>query len=457
MRLVLYTGKGGVGKTTIAAASGVVAAQRGRRTLLASADAAHSLGDVLERRLGPEPREVAPGLDAIEIDARVEMLRHWRSIRDFLVELFRHHGIEAVLAEELALLPGADELTTLLAVEEFAVSGAYDLIGVDCAPTDAALRFVTLPDTAHRSLRVLLPLFEAISGVAVPVARKLVSLPLPGAEVFGDARELLNHQLRALRCRLSAPQTSVRLVLTPERMVIDEARRAWTELALFEVGCDAVVMNRVLPDEAAGEAFFQEWFRLQQERRREVEECFAPHPLLVAPLQDDEVTGLERLSRARRAALRRPRAGRAALAGRARALRARGRGLPGCGAAARRGLGAARYREGRGRAHHHQRCAAPLPQAPAPHGSPRSGGGAARRPVAPGDLPAACRGSGLMRVLLYAGKGGVGKTSLALATALGAAAHGHRVFVLSTDSAHSLGDALGRPVGPRPVSRGGGG
>jgi len=297
VRLVLYTGKGGVGKTTIAAASAVAAAERGRRTLLASADAAHSLGDVLERRLGPEPREVAPGLDAIEIDARVEMLRHWGSIRDFLVELFQHQGIEAVVAEELALLPGAEELTTLLAVEEFAVSGAYDLINVDCAPTDAALRFVTLPDIAHGSLRVLLPLFEAISGVAVPLARKLVSLPLPGAEVFGEARELMNHQLQALRRRLSAPGTSVRLVLTPERMVIDEARRAWTELALFEVGCDAVVMNRVLPDEAAGEAFFEEWFRLQQERRREVEECFAPHPLLVAPLQDDEVTGLERLSR----------------------------------------------------------------------------------------------------------------------------------------------------------------
>jgi arsenite-transporting ATPase len=297
VRLVLYTGKGGVGKTTIAAASAVAAAQRGRRTLLASADAAHSLGDVLERRLGPRPREVAPGLDAIEIDARVEMLRHWGSIRDFLVELFQHQGMEPVVAEELALLPGAEELTTLLAVEEFAVSGAYDLISVDCAPTDAALRFVTLPDIAHRSLRVLLPLFEAISGVTVPVARKLVSLPLPGAEVFGDARELLNHQLRALRRRLSAPRTSVRLVLTPERMVIDEARRAWTELALFEVGCDAVVMNRVLPDEAAAEAFFGDWSRLQQERRREVEECFAPHPLLVAPLQDDEVTGLERLSR----------------------------------------------------------------------------------------------------------------------------------------------------------------
>ncbi len=124
MRLVLYTGKGGVGKTTTAAATAVCAAERGRRTLVASADAAHSLGDVLAQRIGPEPTEVAPGLDALEIDARVEMIRHWGAIRDFLVSLFLHQGIEAVVAEELALLPGAEELTTLLAVEEFAASGA---------------------------------------------------------------------------------------------------------------------------------------------------------------------------------------------------------------------------------------------------------------------------------------------------------------------------------------------
>jgi arsenite-transporting ATPase len=283
VRLVLYTGKGGVGKTTTAAATAVCASRGGRRTLVASADAAHSLGDVLERRLGPEPIEVAPGLDAIEIDARVEVRRHWGHIQAFLVELFRHQGIEAVVADELALLPGAEELTTLLAVEEFALSDAYDLIVVDCAPTDATLRLVTFPEVAHRSLRVLIPLFEAISGVAVPIARRLVQFPLPDA-------------LRRLQRRLTHGDTRVRIVLTPERMVIDEARRAWTELALFDVGCDAAVMNRVLPEAAAGEAFFRDWWQLQEERRLEVEELFAPHPVLVAPLQDDEVTGLERLA-----------------------------------------------------------------------------------------------------------------------------------------------------------------
>ncbi len=296
MRLVLYTGKGGVGKTTTAAATAVLAAERGRRTLVASADAAHSLGDVLERRLGPQPLRVAPGLDAVEIDARVETARHWGHIRDFLVRVFRHQGIEAVVAEELALLPGAEELATLLAVEELAGSGAWDFAVVDCAPTDAALRLLTLPDVAQRSLRILLPLLQALAGVAVPLARRLVRAPLPDSRVFGDADELVNRRLRALQQRVTKPETSVRLVVTPERLVIDEARRAWTELSLFELGCDAVVLNRLLPEAAGDEPFFREQALREIERRREVEALFAPLPVLAAPLQDDEATGLARLA-----------------------------------------------------------------------------------------------------------------------------------------------------------------
>ncbi len=296
MRLVLYTGKGGVGKTTTAAASAVRAAERGRRTLVVSADTAHSLGDVVERRLGPDPVRLAPYLDALEIDARVELARHWGRIREFLVSLLTYQGVEAVVAEELALLPGADELATLLAVEERAAAGGWDLIVVDCAPTDAALRLLTLPDLAGRALRLLLPLARAVAGVLGPLARRLTALPLPEAGVFRDADELLYSRLRALHARVTCDETSVRLVVTPERMVIDEAVRAYTELALFEVPCDAVVMNRLLPEAAASEAFFRDWGRVQAERRREVVERFAPLPVLEAPLQDDEVVGLERLA-----------------------------------------------------------------------------------------------------------------------------------------------------------------
>jgi arsenite-transporting ATPase len=297
VRLVLYTGKGGVGKTTTPAAAAVCAAERGRRTLVVSADAAHSLGDVLERRLGSEPEEIAPRLSAVEIDARAETSRHWGRIQEYLVSMFLYQGIEAVVAEELALLPGAEEIVTLLAVEQFVDSGDYDLVIVDCAPTDAALRLATLPEVARGMLHVVLPALGALSGIAVPLARRFVSVPLPDAGVFEDAEELVYGRFAALQKRLTDPGTSVRLVLTPERMVIDEARRAHTELSLFEVHCDAVVMNRLLPVEAEEVPFFRSWRRREAERRREVEEVFAPLPVLAAPLQEDEVTGLARLAR----------------------------------------------------------------------------------------------------------------------------------------------------------------
>jgi len=296
VRLVLYTGKGGVGKTTTAAAAGVCAAERGCRTLIASADSAHSLGDVLERRLGPEPVEIAPGLSAVEIDARVEVAKHWGRIQDYLVATFLHHGVEAVVAEELAMLPGAEEIVTLLAVERIATEGRWDHVVIDCAPTDGALRLVTLPEVARGMLRIGLPVLEAISGLAVPIARRLVSVPLPDRDVFREVEDLLYRRLATLKARLTDPRTSARLVLTPERMVIDEARRAWTELSLFEVRCDAVVLNRMLPSEAGEVEFFRDWRELQAERRREIGELFAPLPVLEAPLQDDEVTGLERLA-----------------------------------------------------------------------------------------------------------------------------------------------------------------
>ncbi|MBW2271940.1 MAG: ArsA family ATPase [Deltaproteobacteria bacterium] len=295
MRLVLYTGKGGVGKTTTAATTAVCAAQRGRRTLIVSADAAHSLGDVLDHPLGSDPVPLTGNLTALEIDARVEMARHWGQIRDYLVSLFRYQGIDEVVAEELALLPGAEELTTLFAVEEAARSGSYDFIVVDCAPTDTTLRLLTLPDVAHGALRLLLRLQRSIARVVTPLARSLVPIPMPGSEVFADAERLLYDKLRGLRRRVTSSDTSVRLVVTPERMVIDEARRAFTDLCLFDLSCDGVVMNRLLPEAALREEFFRHWGRLQAERVEEVKGVFAPLRVLNARLQDDEVVGLQRL------------------------------------------------------------------------------------------------------------------------------------------------------------------
>ena len=301
MRLVLYTGKGGVGKTTTAAATAVCAAERGRRTLIVSADAAHSLADVLlgdtsDASIGPKPVELAPNLVAVEVDARVEMEAHWGSIRDYLVSLFRYQGIDEVVAEELALLPGAEELATLLAIESYAESGDYDFIVVDCAPTDTTLRLVTLPDVARGALRLLLMVQRAVSSVVTPLARSVIPVPLPGSQVFRDVERLLYRRLRQVRSRLLQKSSSVRLVVTPERMVIDEARRAYTDLSLFDIACDAVVMNRLLPEAAVNEEFFREWGRVQEEMREEVLRHFSPLRVLPAPLAQDEVIGLASLA-----------------------------------------------------------------------------------------------------------------------------------------------------------------
>lgn len=296
MRLVLYTGKGGVGKTTTAAATAFCAAAQGKRTLLLSADSSHSLSDVLGRRVGPLAVPIAPNLTAVEVDARAEIRRHWGRIHDFLVSLFRHQGIDGVLAEELALLPGAEEITTLLAVDEFARSGDYDFAVVDCAPTDTTLRLLTLPDVAHRSVRLLLKLQGSLAKVMTPLAKSMVAVPLPDAAVFAELEALLYAKLQGLRERIVNADTSVRLVVTTEKMVIEEARRAFTDLCLFGLRCDAVVINRLLPNAATREPFFREWGAVQIDRMVAIAEAFAPLRILGGQLREDEVVGASALA-----------------------------------------------------------------------------------------------------------------------------------------------------------------
>jgi arsenite-transporting ATPase len=293
---VLYTGKGGVGKTTTAAATAICAAERGARTLVVSSDLAHSLGDVLDMPLEPTPLPLAAKLDAMEIDARVEIGRHYGTIRDYLVELFRYQGIDDVVAEELALFPGAEEVATLLAVEDIAASEKYDFVVVDCAPTGATLRLISLPEMLTGALRVLPNIARLLSTVVSPLAKAVVSAPIPKSSVFRDLQRLIDERAVQLRTRLSALETSVRIVATPERMVVDEARRAFMELSLFDLRCDAVIMNRLLPASAGQEEFFQDRWAVQTERHRELEELFAPVRVVDAPLQRDEVIGLEALA-----------------------------------------------------------------------------------------------------------------------------------------------------------------
>src|SRR6476646_1250724 len=263
MRVILFTGKGGVGKTTTAAATAVWAARQGVKTLVMSTDAAHSLGDALGVDLSPSRApdgdpldtdavvEVEPGLSALHISAPHALRRSWRSVQDYLLAALGTLGLDSVVAEELTSLPGAEELVALLELRAQVESGRWDLVVVDCAPTAETLRLLALPEALAWHLERLLPAQRRLIRTLRPAAAAAAGVPLPQPGVL-RAVSGWHHQMREVQHILTDPQTSVRLVLTPERVVVAESRRTWTSLSLYGFVVDAVVVNRLFPDAGAG-------------------------------------------------------------------------------------------------------------------------------------------------------------------------------------------------------------
>lgn len=294
VRILLYTGKGGVGKTTLAAATAVAAADSGRRTLVVSTDAAHSLGDSLGVPLGEEIQEIAPGLSALELDPHRELRERWGTIRSYLVRLMESQGLAAIQAEELAVLPGMEELFALLRLEELARAGDYEVVVVDCAPTGSTVRLLSLPDLLQWYMEKFFPWERRLVRAVRPVAERLTGVPLPADDVFRTL-EGLYRTIGGAKERLIDPTvTSMRLVFTPERMILQETRRAYTYLHLFGYPVDAVVANRLLPRSGAG-SYFKGWFEGEREALEEAERVFAPLPVLRGRLQKRQVGGLEDL------------------------------------------------------------------------------------------------------------------------------------------------------------------
>ncbi len=299
--MVLFTGKGGVGKTSIAAATAVAAAEQGRRVLITSTDAAHSLADAFTSPLGdrPTPVTLADGssLHAQQLDAQQRLERHWGQVREYLTALLHWGGVDRVAAEELVLLPGLDELFALIDLKGQVATGRYDLIVVDCAPTAETLKLLTLPDALRfYSDRVLGP-GRAVARAIAPLARPRGGdgLPLPGDEVV-DAATALHTQLAEVHALLTDPaRSSVRLVVNPERIVLAEAERTATSLSLFGYGIDAVVVNRILPDEVE-DPYLRRWRQRHDEHLAAARTAFAPTPVLEVPLLEDEVVGVAALS-----------------------------------------------------------------------------------------------------------------------------------------------------------------
>jgi arsenite/tail-anchored protein-transporting ATPase len=293
-RTILYTGKGGVGKTSVAACTARRCAAAGLRTLVLSTDPAHSLSEMLEAPLGAEPTRVGDGLWGQEVQAQREMERNWGAVQAWLGDLLVDQGAQRVVAEELTVPPGLDELFSLLQIKRHHEDGEFEVLVVDCAPTGETLRLLSFPDVARWWLEKVFPHERQLVAAARPLARSLLDVSLPGEAVFADVSRLVRNLIAMNEILRDGSRVSVRLVMTPDRMVIGEAMRTFTYLNLYGYLTDAVVVNRVFPDAVDG-TYFDAWRRRQQEQLALVDSAFAPVPVLRAPYFEHEVAGPESL------------------------------------------------------------------------------------------------------------------------------------------------------------------
>ncbi|WP_448599672.1 TRC40/GET3/ArsA family transport-energizing ATPase [Thermoleptolyngbya sp.] len=300
MRVILMTGKGGVGKTSVAAATGLRCAELGYRTLVLSTDPAHSLADSFDMELGHDPRLVKPKLWGAELDALMELEGNWGAVKRYITQVLQARGLEGVEAEELAILPGMDEIFSLVRMKRHYDEGDFDVLIIDSAPTGTALRLLSLPEVAGWYMRRFYKPLQAVSAalrpLVEPLFRPVAGFSLPNQEVM-DAPYEFYQQIEALEKVLTDnTQTSVRLVTNPEKMVIKESLRAHAYLSLYNVATDMVVANRIIPNEVS-DPFFQRWKENQQQYRQEIHENFHPLPVKEVPLYSEELCGLAALER----------------------------------------------------------------------------------------------------------------------------------------------------------------
>jgi arsenite-transporting ATPase len=288
-RTILYTGKGGVGKTSVAAATARRCAAAGARTIVLSTDPAHSLADALQSELGPEPAPVGPNLWGQQVSAQSEMERNWAGVQDWLGGILVERGVDRISAEELTVPPGLDELFSLLQIKRHHEAAEHDVVVVDCAPTGETLRLLSFPDVARWWLERVFPQQSRILDAARPFARAVLDVRLPGEAVLDEVHGLVANLIAMNEILRDTRHVSLRLVMNPDKMVIDEARRTFTYLNLYGFLTDAVVVNRVFPAEVG--PYFDGWRERQQEHLAAVREAFSPVPVLCAPYFPQEVLG----------------------------------------------------------------------------------------------------------------------------------------------------------------------
>ncbi|MBC8165343.1 MAG: ArsA family ATPase [Bryobacteraceae bacterium] len=300
MRILLYSGKGGVGKTSVAAATGLRLASLGHKTLVMSVDPAHSLGDSFDiggnlfHGRTSDPLRINDNLEIQEVNIQTEVKRHWREISSYITGVLRTTGMGNVQAEELAILPGMEELSALMYVNQYRIEQKYDVVVLDCAPTAESIRFISMPATIDWYMKHIFPFQRSLLKAVRPVASRLSPIALPSDSYFGNIQDLFR-KLEGIDTVLEDPAiTSARLVTNPEQMVLRETQRAFVYFSLHGLTVDTVIANRVIPD-TVHEAFFTGWRESQARVLSEMEEYFAPVTVKRAPLFTQEVLGTSRL------------------------------------------------------------------------------------------------------------------------------------------------------------------
>jgi arsenite-transporting ATPase len=297
MRIILYTGKGGVGKTSVSAATAVSCAESGYRTVVLSTDAAHSLSDSFDKKIGDRLRELLPNLFAQEVNVQRELRENWGIVKSFITDSLKKKGMDELMAEEFSIFPGLEELFSLLRLKELYDSGKYDVAIIDCAPTGATIRMLGVPSVFRWYFDKFFHLERRIAKVIKPVVERMYDeVLLPTDEVFYSVEEIYERVYNLNRVLTDPEVTSVRLVCSPENMVIKESQRAYTYLNLFGYGVDAVIANRVLP-EVSDDSYFHKWKKIQQKYLRYAEQTFHPLKVLRSPLFEDEMVGIKQLKK----------------------------------------------------------------------------------------------------------------------------------------------------------------
>ncbi len=296
MRVIIYTGKGGVGKTSMAAATACKIAKNGKKVLVMSTDQAHSLGDAFDMKIDKEPMKIAENLYAMEIDTVYESEKSWGNLKDYFKQLLTMKGGSGIEVEELLVFPGLEELFSMFKILEVYESRKYDTIIVDCAPTGETLALLKYPERLSGMINKVLPIKRAGVKTVGPAVERVMKIPMPKDNVFDDIEYLMDKMQRLQNLLLNKEVVSLRVVTTPEKIVINEAKRNFTCLYLYHYNVDAIIVNHIYPAKAM-EGYFNKWIKLQEEALQDIKESFSEVPRFYVELQQQELRTLDVLGK----------------------------------------------------------------------------------------------------------------------------------------------------------------